>query len=135
MTVGIDFKNGGVDAGRLALGIEDADRILDPGMFAGTEHGPPLIRRDRLEEEDFENAFSFRVDSGKPGGNDAGIVEDEKIAGAKNVADIGKGAMGEGGAGAVEDEEPGLIAGRGGGMGDAVGGEKIIEIGSAHGGE
>ncbi len=66
------------------------------------------------------------------GGDDAAVVEDEEVAFAEIVGEIGEGVVFEGTSGAIEVHHAAGAADRGWGLGDEVFGEREVEVGDEH---
>jgi hypothetical protein len=60
-------------------------------------------------------------------GEDGGVVAKQRVAGAQEAGEVGEGVMRKGAGGAVDDEEPGLVAPSGGGLRDEVFGQGVIK--------
>ena len=68
----------------------------------------------------------------KGGREDAGVIEHQAISGTKMVGKAAKNAMVDGPAGAVEDQQAGLVALRQGLLGDEPRRQVVIEIRGLH---
>ena len=132
MTFGIKFEDGGEEFWELGVGSWKFDLRSDLSALAGFHHGPPVVHGIFFEQQDFKRAAGAGVFSTESRGDDAGIIEDEDIAGAQVAKEVGKFFMFEAGIGAVEDEEAGLISLRRGLLGDEFGREWKIKIGGLH---
>jgi hypothetical protein len=85
------------------------------------------------EEEGFDVAAAGLAE-GEAGGDDAGVVEDEEVAGAEELGELGEGAVVDRAVGAAVVEEARGSALRGWRLGDKVGGEGEVEVVGLHGG-
>src|SRR6185295_19011500 len=96
MTFAVDVADGRANAcGHSGTGME-IDLSLEPLTFSGTDHGPPMVGGDFLEEENFEFAVGSLVSSMESDGDDFGIIQDEKIARLEELGEVGKMVMSEG---------------------------------------
>lgn len=105
-----------------------------PHAFTGSEEHPPTAGIGGFEKEDFEASATVDFDPAQSGGNDLGVIEHEQVVGAEEIEEVGEGGEAGGAVLAVEGEQAGGGAGRGGVLGDAVGGEGIVKIRREHGG-
>lgn len=88
---------------------------------------------ERFDKEAFHLTAGVFVAVGA-GGNDAGVVEDEGVAGADEVGKVVDDAVGPGTGGAVQAKHTGLIPLFGGMLRDETFGKIVIELGCFHGG-
>jgi len=63
---------------------------------------------------------------------DAGVVENEEVAGLKELREVGEEVVAQGSSGAVEDEHAAGSALGGGVLGDELGGQVVMEVGDEH---
>ncbi len=110
-------------AGELFAGLEAG---------GGAEHDAPGVVVVLVEEEGFDAAAGGAL-AEEAGGDDAGVVEDEAIVGMEVLADIVEGAVVDLSGVAVEDEEAGAVAWLDRVLGDAFGGEVVLELVQVHG--
>jgi hypothetical protein len=125
---GVDFLDGGGYAGRVAGGIEKDDASAKAGAAARSEHGPPEISLKFLQQEDFKAAAGLEVESAKAGGDDAGIVQDQDIAGVEEFREGLELAVLDGMGIAAGDQEARLVADGGGPGRDQSGRYVEIEV-------
>ena len=71
------------------------------------------------------------VDSAQSNGKDARVIEHEQIAGAEKLGKVEKMLVVELAGRAIENEEAGGVAVGSGTLGDEIGGQIVIKIGSA----
>jgi hypothetical protein len=92
-------------------------------------------------EQDFNEAgglgrAGLRARSGAGGeearGQDAGVVEDEEIAGLEELREVGEEVVAEGAGGAVEDQHPAGAALGGRVLGDQFFRQVEVEVGDEH---
>ena len=83
----------------------DVDDDPRPQASAGAHHGLPEVRLEAPHEQDLGLATA-RPAAEEAGGKDAAAVRDEKVAGAEELREIGKGAVLEGAGRALEHEQP-----------------------------
>lgn len=114
------FVVGGGDGG--ADFFRELDRRPDPGAFAGFHHCPPIVRRIFFEQQNFKGAAGRCVQTPKPGGNDAGVVQHEHITGTEVIGHVAKSSVFQLFAAAVQDEQARLVALRSGKLGNQLGG-------------
>jgi hypothetical protein len=88
--------------------------------------GRRIMGTDRLSAGSLAAAIEAR-------GKDAGIIEDEQIAGLKQVREIAELAVGILAAGSLEVQHAGGIANGGGFLGDEFFGKMEVEVGNQHG--
>ena len=108
------------------------------------ESGPVVVafgRWDRVGEENFDLACGFgrvvlRVQAGagaeKTRGENAGVVQDEQIAGAEDAGEVGEVSVFVGAGGAIKVEHAAGAADVGRLLGDEVFGEIVVEVGDEH---
>jgi len=88
--------------------------------------GRGIMRADWLSAGSLAAAIEAR-------GKDAGVIEDEEIAGLKQVREVAELAVGIVAAGPVEVQHAGGIANCGGFLGDEFIGKMEVEVGNQHG--
>ncbi len=111
-----------------------ADMGADFRAAAAFHHHQPFAvgALHRFNKEAFHLTAGVFVTMGT-GGNDAGVVEDQGIAGADEAGKVVHNAVGSGAAGAVQTEHAGLIPFLGGVLGDEAFRKIVIELGCFHG--
>lgn len=114
----------GVDLGDGAGAITDFDGASDFHAFSRADEAAPLERVGVIESEEF-GAF---VVGEEPGGEDAGVVEDETVAVAEVPGEVGELLVADGPCGAVDDEHAGGLPVGEGVPGDELGGELEVEV-------
>jgi hypothetical protein len=114
--------------------IED-DAPAGTGASAGFREREPAAAAvaDRPEEEDLDETV-LGVAAVEPGGSDADVVADEKIAGKEKLGQIREAPMCHDARPPVEREQAARAA-RPRLLGDPIGGEVIVESVDAHGGK
>ncbi len=122
----------GADLGRIADEVAEDDFGLKAGALAGAEHDPPIVDGVFFEQEDFKLAAGLGVAAAQARRDDAGIVEDEDVAGAEVIGEIAEILVRNFFGVAVDDEQAGLIALGDGSLGDQFGRQNKIKIGGAH---
>ena len=85
-----------------------------------------IVRADGLSA----GAFTAAI---KPGGKNAGIVEDHNIVGLQQARKVAELAVGIAAGGSLQVEHAGAVAGRGGLLGDEFVGKIKVEVGNQHG--
>lgn len=124
----------------LETAVAEADDFSGENFAAGAHEGEPFPLGELLGEHDLDAAggvmAGLGVESGalavEARGDDAGVVEDEEVAGVKEGGKVAEVTVGEGSGGAIEGEHA-----RGGAVGegflrDEFFGEFEIEIGDEH---
>ena len=119
----------------------EADGVADAGAAAAAAEGAPeadvavggffLVA---VGEEELGGAAGVGPGAEDACGEDAGVVEDEEVAGAEVVDDVGDVAVLDAVFGAVEDHHAGGAADGGRGLGDELLGEGVVEVCGEHGG-
>lgn len=108
----------------------------------GLDEGVPVCGTALAGKEDFDQAgwgggVALGAQAGaageKAGGDDAGVVEDEEVAGTEEAREVEETAVGEGTGGAVDGEHAGGVALGGRVLGDEFGGQVEVKVGNAHG--
>ena len=125
------FAAAGEEAEGLALGSFDLEALVfaDAAATAQEQFHPPIL--DGTDVEGLDAGAGF-APQGEAGGQNAGVVEDEEVAGAQELGQFDE-AMIFGAAGlAVEAQEAALLAGGGRLLGDGIGGKLVIEKRSVH---
>ena len=84
-------------------------------------------------EKDFDAAASAFAAAIKPGRKDAGVVEDDEIAGLQKVREFAEQRVRIAAAGALQVQHAGAVAGGEGLLGDEFAGKVEMEIGNPHG--
>ena len=87
--------------------------------------GRRIVRADRVSV----NAFAAAV---KPRRKDAGVVEDDEIAGLQQLRKAAELAVGIPAAGSLQVQHPGAVAGREGFLGDEFRGKVEVEVRNQH---
>ncbi len=115
--------------------IAEEKAIADSDFAAGANHALPIvgIGRELASEEDFDAAESAFAAAIKAGGKDAGIVEDDEIAGLQNVGEFTEQAIRISAAGSLQVQHAGAVACGEGLLGDEFAGKVEVEIGNPHG--
>ena len=124
----------------LQAAVAEADDFAGEDFAPGADEGEPLPLGELLGEHDLDAAGDVVAGLGmeagalavEAGGDDAGVVEDEEVAGLKEGGKVAEVAVGEGSGGAVEGEHA-----RGGAVGegflrDEFRWEVEIEFGDEH---
>lgn len=86
-----------------------------------------------FDEEPFDAALGGGAGDVESGGEDAGVVEDEKIGGVEEVGEVAGVAVFDGIGLEVDDHEAGVITLVGGVLGDEVLGQGVIKKIEFHG--
>ena len=141
-----------------ASGLRSKNRRVSPGrsLAGGADEGAPEIFGgvgggdgglgfglgcDLFGEEDFDEAgwlgrAGLRARAGAGGeearGQDAGVVENEEIAGLEELREVGEEVVAECSGGAVEDQHTAGAALGGRVLGDEFGGKIVMEVGDEH---
>src|SRR5215216_4312829 len=124
---GIVFlRYGGGEVGGGVEAENHADSLAD--IF---QHDAPVGGGGLREEEGFDVAAAGFAE-GEAGGDDAGVVEDEKVAGSQELGEVGEGAVVDRAVGTAVVEQA-----RGGALdrwrlGDQFGGEGEVEVVGSH---
>ena len=113
-------------AGERAAGIREAG--ADRQFSARANQATPDVVADfhRAEQEAF-NPPPGRALRVQPGGKHGGVVAKQRVAGAKELRQVAEDRVGERAGGAVDDQQPGAIALRGGSLSDEAGWQVIVE--------
>jgi len=80
---GGDFREGAITISQLDFGSRTR-------AFAGTHHGPPIVRGILRNEQHFEFTACARVHSVKASRDDFGIVQNQQITGAEKLREMRK---------------------------------------------
>src|SRR5581483_3048428 len=125
--------------------VVEEERFAGLNFFCGADEGTPVVvafaRGKVLGEEDFDEAGRLRrvvlgVQAGACGveacGKDARVVEDEEIAGGKELRKFGEVMVSEVAGGAREREHAAGAAGVGRMLRDEIFGEIVVEVGDEH---
>ncbi len=137
VALGLD---GGIDGGQVAgpvvMGAK-AHAVPDLQPLAGLHEGGPDIGRVAvvqggldLDRQYFALGADALADAAHAGGNDAGVVEDQGIAGTQEVRQVAHHAVLQ--RAVPDDQEAGAVTRIGGTQGNAVLGQVEIEVGGFH---
>ena len=120
------------DLGGQIVGNDDA--FAGAHLAAGVNQSFPgeSVRRDRLGQEDFDLSRAMLAAAVKPGGQHAGIVEDEAIVGFQIGREVAERAIFPRARGAIDDEHPRPGAVGKGFLGDEIAGKMVVEIRQKH---
>ena len=115
------FEDGG---GEVTLAGE---RGTGRELAARAEQAPPVVgTAGGLVEETLDAAAGGALGE-EARGDDVGVVAEESVAAADQIGEFGEDVMGDGVAGAVDDEQAGLVAAGGGRLRDELGRERVVE--------
>jgi hypothetical protein len=107
-------------------GVE-GERLAGLGVAAGLRQQLPQPVGCLADEQAFPLAAGGLAPADHAGRDDAGVVEDEEVAGREEVRQLAEDAVLEFAGGAADDEEPGVVAPRRGVLGDEPVGKGIVE--------
>ena len=116
MFVFLDYLR--LNCGGLAGAVVNGDECSGRQAFAGAEHRPPRAFAGGLGEEYFYGGLADFFLSAQAGWDAAGIVQNQNGPGAKELGQIGKMMMRTLARGAIGNQKPRAIAGRGGVLGN-----------------
>jgi hypothetical protein len=132
MALGVDLPHGGGEGGRIFILVKYLNVRARRGSFAGAHHGPPVVGRVFLQQQHLEMPVRAAVARPQPRRNDPRIVQHQKIAGGKILRQIEKAPMRDLSRGAVQHQQPRLIAPGRRRLGDQFGRQRVIKVGRAH---
>lgn len=132
MALGVDFQHGRFEGGRIFVFAEDLNFHAQPGPFSGAQQGPPVVGRVFFQQQQLEMTVGPGIAPAQPRRDDARIVQNEKIAGGEILRQVEKAPMRDLTRGAVQDQQPRLIASGGRGLGDQFGRQRVIKVGGPH---
>jgi hypothetical protein len=123
------------DLGLEFILIAKEKAFADSDFAAGANQALPIvgIGCELASEKDFDAAVGAFAAAIKPGGKDAGIVEDDEVAWLEKVGEFAEQAIGVAAAGALQVQHAGAVAGGEGFLGDEFTGKMEVEIGNPHG--
>jgi hypothetical protein len=119
--------------------IPEEQAFADADLAAGPDQALPIIglggelaRQQNLDAtvKGITRALTAAIE---PRGKDAGVVEDQQIAGPQQVWEVAEQAVGVEAAGSWHVQHPGAIAVDGGFLGDEFVGKTKVEVGNQHG--
>ncbi len=115
--------------------IAEEKAFADSDFAAGANQALPIvgIGRELASEEDFDAAGSAFAAAIKPGRKNAGIVEDDEIAGSQKVGEFTKQGVRIAAANPLQAQHAGAVAGGEGFLRDEFDGKVEVEIGDLHG--
>ena len=90
MTVIIGFNDCGTNAAWLAIGFAKNNLRADAGIFAGTQHHPPIVRRNFFQQQDLKLPAGFGVDTAQSRRNHARIVQRQHVARSQKIQQGGE---------------------------------------------
>jgi len=141
----------GQDLGLQFVLLAEEEAFADTDFAAGANQAFPIvgIGGELAGEQNFDAAVeeitrggitrADRLSMGalaaaiKPGRKDAGIVEDDEIAGLQKIREVAEQAIGIFAAGSLQVQHAGAVAGGEGFLGDEFGRKVEVEIGNPHG--
>jgi hypothetical protein len=97
-----------------------------------TDEGFPGVWVVAVEEEEFYFAAGLCLVAEQASGDDAGLVEDEQVAGAQVLADVVEGAVFKCACLAADDHQPRGVTGFGGRLGNQFGGKLVVKVAGFH---
>lgn len=123
------------DLGLEFILIAEEEALADSDFAAGSNEALPIVwvGCELASEKDFDAAVGAFAAAVKPGRKDAGVVEDDEIAGLQKVGEFAEQAIGMAAAGALQMQHARAIAGSEGLLGDEFVGKVKVEIGNPHG--
>jgi len=115
--------------------LAEEKAFADSDFAPGAHQALPIVGLggELASEKDFDAPVSTFAAAIKPGGKNAGIVEDDEIAGLQEVGEFAEQAMGIAAAGSLQVQHAGAVARGEGLLGDEFGGKVEVEIGNPHG--
>jgi hypothetical protein len=98
---------------------------------AGLHQRLPASVRSTVEQQHLHGPAGG-LDQAQPGGTDAGVVDDEEIAGTEQLGQVGNPPMRRRPAGPFVDQQPGRVPWFDGGLGDGPLRQRVVEVGDVH---
>jgi hypothetical protein len=122
------------DLGLEFILIAEEEAFADSNFATGTNQTLPIvgISCELTSEKDFDAAASGFAASEESRWKDAGIVEDDEIAGLQKVREFPEQAIGMSAAGALQVQHAGAVAGGERFLRDEFDGKVEVEIGDLH---
>jgi hypothetical protein len=123
------------DLGLEFILIAEEEALADSDFAAGSNEALPIVwvGCELASEKDFDAAVGAFAAAVKPGRKDAGVVEDDEIAGLQKVGEFAEQAIGIAAAGTLQMQHTRSVAGGEGLLGDEFVGKVKVEIGNPHG--
>ncbi len=117
------------------LSLVSPKRIRSPGssFLAGRDQSAPAAGVDALDQRRFDlrDRLAAHADSAEPRRDHFGVVDHQRVAGAKEIRQVGDAMVGERAVG-VEDQQARRVARRGGRQRDALRRQVEVELVDAH---
>jgi hypothetical protein len=129
----------GLQFAEIAIALAKEQAFADADLAAGPNQtfpivglGVELVAEQNLDAagEDIAGAFAASIE---PRWKDAGVVENQQIAGLQQVRKVAEPAVGMAAAGSLQIEHAGFVASGEGFLGNEVVGKMEVEVGNQHG--